>query len=237
MHAELLPLQSNDPTNPHSETLIALRDDLGSSGILRIRHHSGPPSVREIQASGDDWSLEEGVVGTIEKRPYYEREFALKVAKLVLIAINELPALLAEIRQLREALALKQVQESITPFEQMIARTSVAQHQFVPPRVVDIPNQEEGLAREIGRPEGTYGFTKVYTRRVTRCLNEMNIGTVRELVEKTAAELLVHEGFGAKGLLEIREDLHHYGLRLKDDPDFVPPKNRYKPRKKKKTRG
>ena len=234
MKAELLPFQPNDPANPHSEPHVALRSDVGRPGILRIFHHNGPPSVREIEALGDDRSLEEGVIGMIEKRTYYEREFALKVAKLVLTAINELPALMAENRQLRETLALKQAQETIAPFGRTPVQTTASLHQFISPRIIDVPNQEEGLAREIGRPEGVYGYTKVYTRRVTRCLNEMDIGTVRELVEKTARDLLAHEGFGAKGLLEIREDLHHYGLRLKDDPEFVLPKNRYKPRKKKK---
>ena len=46
------------------------------------------------------------------------------------------------------------------------------------------------------------------------CLKNANIRTIRELVQKTEAEMLKTKNFGRKSLNEIKEILHTMGLSL-----------------------
>ena len=50
--------------------------------------------------------------------------------------------------------------------------------------------------------------------RAANSLNNANIVTVGQLIEKTEADLLKHGNFGAKSLGEIKEKLREMGLSL-----------------------
>ncbi|MGH9255182.1 MAG: DNA-directed RNA polymerase subunit alpha C-terminal domain-containing protein, partial [Vicinamibacterales bacterium] len=50
--------------------------------------------------------------------------------------------------------------------------------------------------------------------RSYNCLKNANIRTIRELVQKTEAEMLRTKNFGRKSLNEIKEILHGMGLSL-----------------------
>jgi len=50
--------------------------------------------------------------------------------------------------------------------------------------------------------------------RSYNCLKNANIRTIRELVQKTEAEMLKTKNFGRKSLNEIKEILHTMGLGL-----------------------
>ena len=50
--------------------------------------------------------------------------------------------------------------------------------------------------------------------RSYNCLKNANIRTIRELVQKTEAEMLKTKNFGRKSLNEIKEILHTMGLSL-----------------------
>jgi len=50
--------------------------------------------------------------------------------------------------------------------------------------------------------------------RSYNCLKNANIRTIRELVQKTEAEMLKTKNFGRKSLNEIKEILHSMGLNL-----------------------
>ena len=50
--------------------------------------------------------------------------------------------------------------------------------------------------------------------RSYNCLKNANIRTIRELVQKTEAEMLKTKNFGRKSLNEIKEILHSMGLSL-----------------------
>ena len=219
MNAYLLPLNAYSTCALDTgTTCVRLTDDYGNQSVLSLRHPFGLElSMRELDQWRDgDMSIREFREATMHGGDY-ESEFALKIARLVVTAVNELPAIMEENRQLREALAAQQGTRNISPvgrmaFEPLTPMPALAPS-FVRPQVVDIPNQEEALAKEIG---GHWGLFSV---RTARCLKEMGIHMVRDLVEKTAAELVAHTQFGQKCLDEVRAELHHHGLKLKDDPD------------------
>src|SRR5437879_12713484 len=50
--------------------------------------------------------------------------------------------------------------------------------------------------------------------RSYNCLKNANIRTIRELVQKTEAEMLKTKNFGRKSLNEIKDILHSMGLSL-----------------------
>lgn len=61
--------------------------------------------------------------------------------------------------------------------------------------------------------------------RAANCLNNANITTLGELVQKTEPEMLKYRNFGKKSLNEIKQKLAEYGLQLgmKVDPDLLRP--------------
>jgi len=56
------------------------------------------------------------------------------------------------------------------------------------------------------------------------CLQKMYIDTVRDLIEKTEADLLKNRNFGKKSLKEIKETLRGLGLSLRapENPPRIP---------------
>ena len=53
--------------------------------------------------------------------------------------------------------------------------------------------------------------------RARKCMNRLNIGTLGELVQRTADELLEAKNFGMTSLTEVREKLQQYNLKLRGD--------------------
>jgi DNA-directed RNA polymerase subunit alpha len=53
--------------------------------------------------------------------------------------------------------------------------------------------------------------------RARKCMNRLNIGTLGELIQRTADELLEAKNFGMTSLSEVREKLQQYGLKLRGD--------------------
>jgi DNA-directed RNA polymerase subunit alpha len=53
--------------------------------------------------------------------------------------------------------------------------------------------------------------------RARKCMNRLNIGTLGELVQRTADELLEAKNFGMTSLTEVREKLTQYNLKLRGD--------------------
>lgn len=68
--------------------------------------------------------------------------------------------------------------------------------------------------------------------RSSNCLNNANIRTIGELVQKTEAELLKTRNFGKKSLNEIKSILAEMGLSLGMKLDNFPPKNKGASKKK-----
>ena len=61
--------------------------------------------------------------------------------------------------------------------------------------------------------------------RSYNCLKNANIRTIRELVQKTEAEMLKTKNFGRKSLNEIKEILHEMGLSLGMKLENYPPRD------------
>ena len=53
--------------------------------------------------------------------------------------------------------------------------------------------------------------------RAKKCMNRLNLTTVRELIHRTADELLDCKNFGVTSLNEIREKLAEHGLKLRGE--------------------
>jgi len=53
--------------------------------------------------------------------------------------------------------------------------------------------------------------------RARKCMNRLNIGTLGELCQRTADELLEAKNFGQTSLTEVREKLVQYSLKLRGD--------------------
>jgi DNA-directed RNA polymerase subunit alpha len=53
--------------------------------------------------------------------------------------------------------------------------------------------------------------------RARKCMNRLNIGSLGELVQRTADELLEAKNFGMTSLTEVREKLQQYNLKLRGD--------------------
>ena len=53
--------------------------------------------------------------------------------------------------------------------------------------------------------------------RARKCMNRLNIGTLGELVQRTADELLEAKNFGQTSLTEVRESLGQFNLKLRGD--------------------
>ncbi|MBM3980518.1 MAG: tetratricopeptide repeat protein [Planctomycetes bacterium] len=53
--------------------------------------------------------------------------------------------------------------------------------------------------------------------RARKCMNRLNIGTLGELVQRTADELLEAKNFGQTSLTEVRERLGQFNLKLRGD--------------------
>lgn len=53
--------------------------------------------------------------------------------------------------------------------------------------------------------------------RARKCMNRLNIGTLGELIQRTADELLEAKNFGMTSLTEVREKLVNYNLKLRGD--------------------
>ena len=53
--------------------------------------------------------------------------------------------------------------------------------------------------------------------RARKCMNRLNIGTLGELVQRTADELLEAKNFGMTSLNEVRERLTQFNLKLRGD--------------------
>ena len=53
--------------------------------------------------------------------------------------------------------------------------------------------------------------------RARKCMNRLNIGTLGELCQRTADELLEAKNFGQTSLTEVREKLVQYNLKLRGD--------------------
>lgn len=55
--------------------------------------------------------------------------------------------------------------------------------------------------------------------RAAKCMNRLGIKTVRELISRTADDLLEAKNFGASSLGEVRRKLQECGLKLRGDED------------------
>jgi DNA-directed RNA polymerase subunit alpha len=53
--------------------------------------------------------------------------------------------------------------------------------------------------------------------RARKCMNRLNIATLGDLVQRSAEELMEARNFGTTSLLEVREKLTGYGLKLRND--------------------
>ncbi len=53
--------------------------------------------------------------------------------------------------------------------------------------------------------------------RARKCMNRLNIGTLGELIQRTADELLEAKNFGQTSLTEVRDRLTQYNLKLRGD--------------------
>ena len=53
--------------------------------------------------------------------------------------------------------------------------------------------------------------------RARKCMNRLNIGSLGELVQRTADELLEAKNFGMTSLNEVRERLTQFNLKLRGD--------------------
>ena len=53
--------------------------------------------------------------------------------------------------------------------------------------------------------------------RARKCMNRLNIGTLGELIQRTADELLEAKNFGMTSLNEVRDRLQQYNLKLRGD--------------------
>ena len=87
---------------------------------------------------------------------------------------------------------------------------------------INLEDVAEQPARSAGRPAGRTGALNEnldksveeleLSVRSYNCLKNANIRTIRELVQKTEAEMLKTKNFGRKSLNEIKEILHSMGL-------------------------
>lgn len=53
--------------------------------------------------------------------------------------------------------------------------------------------------------------------RARKCMNRLNLGSLGELIQRTADDLLEAKNFGVTSLTEVREKLAQYGLKLRGD--------------------
>lgn len=60
-----------------------------------------------------------------------------------------------------------------------------------------------------------------FSVRVARCLAEMSITTLRQLVDCSAVQLLAHRTFGRQSLQEVRAALADHGLRLSGEEELT----------------
>ena len=56
-----------------------------------------------------------------------------------------------------------------------------------------------------------------FSVRARKCMNRLSIGTVGELIQRTADELLEMKNFGQTSLVEVREKLVELNLKLRGD--------------------
>lgn len=88
------------------------------------------------------------------------------------------------------------------------------------PVAVEMPKQEEKLNENLFRSVDELELSV----RSANCLQNANIKTIGELVQKTEAEMLKTKNFGRKSLKEIKEILAEMGLSLGMKLENWPPK-------------
>ena len=93
------------------------------------------------------------------------------------------------------------------------------------PVVVDAPVQETKLNENLFRSVDELELSV----RSANCLQQANIRTIGDLVQKTEAEMLKTKNFGRKSLKEIKELLADMGLSLGMRLDNWPPKELKRP--------
>jgi DNA-directed RNA polymerase subunit alpha len=89
------------------------------------------------------------------------------------------------------------------------------------PIAVEMPKQEEKLNENLFRSVDELELSV----RSANCLQNANIKSIGELVQKTEAEMLKTKNFGRKSLKEIKEILAEMGLSLGMKLDNWPPKS------------
>jgi DNA-directed RNA polymerase subunit alpha len=88
------------------------------------------------------------------------------------------------------------------------------------PVVVDAPREEAKLNENLFRSVDELELSV----RSANCLQQANIRTIGDLVQKTEAEMLKTKNFGRKSLKEIKEILAEMGLSLGMKLENWPPK-------------
>jgi DNA-directed RNA polymerase subunit alpha len=88
------------------------------------------------------------------------------------------------------------------------------------PAPIEMPKQEEKLNENLFRSVDELELSV----RSANCLQQANIRTIGDLVQKTEAEMLKTKNFGRKSLKEIKEILAEMGLSLGMKLDNWPPK-------------
>jgi DNA-directed RNA polymerase subunit alpha len=88
------------------------------------------------------------------------------------------------------------------------------------PVVVDSPREETKLNENLFRSVDELELSV----RSANCLQQANIRTIGDLVQKTEAEMLKTKNFGRKSLKEIKEILAEMGLSLGMKLENWPPK-------------
>lgn len=78
------------------------------------------------------------------------------------------------------------------------------------PEVAQLSPEQQSV---LSRPVGDLNLSV----RARKCMNRLNIGTLGELVSKSADELLECKNFGVTSLKEIRDKLVEFNIRLKGD--------------------
>ena len=220
MKALLLPL--DEPVARHGlapgSTAVQLLDENSNASLIVLRHPFGlEPSLREFEEHWDtDERTFEQFCAETTAGSDYESAFSLYVAGLIVRAVNELPALLAENRRLREALKIKQASVDATPFARAVLRSIPV---YDPDKIPDPESQAKPTTPFQQAMIRIAVIENHFSLPVVKLLRELGIFIVGDLEGVTMEQLRMKPNFDQQCEVEVRSKMARWGLRLAGESD------------------
>ena len=106
--------------------------------------------------------------------------------------------------------SLEEIKKMLAERDLRLGMFSQDKQRVETPEVAQLSPEQQSV---LSRPVGDLNLSV----RARKCMNRLNIGTLGELVSKSADELLECKNFGVTSLKEIRDKLVEFNIRLKGD--------------------